>query len=45
MAYKSITLCALYFTYEYDEYSECVFCGLKPKVNHKLQIFEPQKKN
>lgn len=45
MANKSITSYVPYLTFGDDEYFECVFCGLKPKVNHSLEIFEHQEKN
>lgn len=45
MANKSVTSCGPYLTFGHDEYLECVFCGLEPKVNHSLEISEPQGKN
>lgn len=44
MANKSVTSCVPYLTFGYDEYLECDFCGLKSKVNHSLEMFEPQGK-
>lgn len=45
LANKSITSFVPYLTFGYDEYLECVFCGLKPEVKPQPRDFKPQEKN